>query len=163
VNTGYRNGPFGSFGMGYATDSATTWHDQLYVANAAEIHALDTDTWQRTRVTSLSSMATELTGNAAGQLWALALRPGAGQATLNRIDQHSGQVAGSVRLSQLPDMFEMDTFALAAWGGYLYAFFSFGGGSEVWQINASGQMSRVVNDLGINVVGAGVSTCAPGG
>ena len=166
VNTGYQNGAFSSFGMGYATDSPTTWHDQLYIANAAEVHALDTDTWQRTRVTDLSSAATELTGNAAGQLWALALKIERGGSTLTRINQHTGQIVSSVRLTQLPDLFEMDTFALAAWGGDLYAFLALNsgfGGSEVWRITPTGQMTRVVADLGINVVGAGVSTCAPGG
>jgi len=165
VNTGYRNGSFGSFGMGYATDSATTWQDQLYIANTSEVAALDTDTWQRTRVTTLSSDATELTGNSAGQLWALALKIERGQSTLKRIDQHTGQVASSVGLSQLPDIFAIDTFALAAWGGNLYAFIALNGGtgnSEVWRITQTGQMTRVVNNLGINVVGAGVSTCAPG-
>ena len=164
VDTGYRNGSFGSFGMGYATDSSTTWHDQLYVSNNGQVAALDTDTWQRTVVTPLSSLATELTGNAAGQLWALAVQAGRGATTLQRVNQHTGAVAASVRLQQFPDPFEVDTFALAAWGGDLYAFYALNSSntSEVWRITPAGQMTRVVANLGVNVVGAGVSTCAPG-
>jgi hypothetical protein len=40
---------FDSFGMGYATDAADTWRDQLYVANGTTLGILDTATWTARR------------------------------------------------------------------------------------------------------------------
>lgn len=152
---------FGAFGMGYATDSATTWRDQLYIANGRQLASLDTATMRLTTVASMPSQS-ELTGNAEGELWAFL--PLESPAELRRIDQFTGTVAETLRISGFPTPTDIDTFAFAAWGGELYAFvrvYGVGSSTDVYRVESSGRLTRVATRIGINVVGAGVSTCAP--
>jgi hypothetical protein len=153
---------FGAFGMGYATATAGTWRDQLYIANGSTLATLDTGTW---RVSNLGRMPSqsELTGNAAGELWAVL--PLESPAELRRLDPSTGAALDTIQLRSFPDPMEIDTFAFAAWGGELFVFvrvYGMGESTAVYRVDsASGRMERVVEGLGINVVGAGVSTCAP--
>jgi hypothetical protein len=152
---------FGAFGMGYATDDPTTWRDQLYIANGDEVALLDTATWTPTTVARLPSQA-ELTGNAAGELWAFLPLERTGQ--VRQIDQATGSTVQSLSVSGFPNPTDIDTFAFAAWGGELYAFvreYGMGSSTDVYRIESSGRMTVVASDIGLNVVGAGVSTCAP--
>ncbi len=156
-----RSTGFGAFGMGYATDSSTTWRDQLYIANGRQLATLDTSTF---RVTSFATMPSqsELTGNAAGELWAIL--PLESPAELRQIDQSSGSVVQTIRLSGFPSPTDIDTFAFAAWGGDLYIFvreYGMGRSTDVYVVGSTGRLTLVASDIGINVVGAGVSTCAP--
>lgn len=156
-----RSTGFGAFGMGYATDSATTWHDQLYIANSRQIATLDTSTMRVTAFATMPSQS-ELTGNADGELWAFL--PLESPAELRRIDQFTGTVAETLRISGFPSPTDIDTFAFAAWGGELYAFvrvYGVGSSTDVYRVESSGRLTRVATRIGINVVGAGVSTCAP--
>jgi hypothetical protein len=36
-----------------------------------------------------------------------------------------------------------------------------GESTDVYEVNAAGDMTKILNDVGFDVVGAGVSTCAP--
>jgi hypothetical protein len=158
----YRPGTtrFGPFGMGYATDDAQTWRDKLYVANATTLAHLDTTTWQLQPVGPLPSQS-ELTGNADGELWAFL--PLESPVELRRVDQASGATVETLRVTGFPSPRDIDTFAFAAWGGELWAFvrrYGVGSSTDVYQIDASGRMSVVATRIGINAVGAGVSTCA---
>jgi hypothetical protein len=163
--TSYRDSAtdFGSFGMGYATDSAETWRDHLYIANEESLALLDTSTFSLRLIADMPGQA-ELTGNAAGELWALF--PLERPAAARQIDPHTGEVGATIELPDFPRPDTIDTFAFAAWGGELYAFVrtsGVGNSTDVYRIDESGEMTRVVYRLGINVVGAGVSTCAPSG
>ncbi len=152
---------FGSFGMGYATDTAGTWRDRLFVANGTTLATLDTATWRTTNVGRMPSQS-ELTGNAAGELWALL--PLESPAQLRQLDPRSGATLTTVNLRSFPNPMDIDTFAFAAWGGDLFAFvrvYGMGSSTTVYRVDSGGSMTRVVAELGINVVGAGVSTCAP--
>jgi len=152
---------FGSFGMGFATNSADTWRDQLYIANRTHVARLDTSTWQVTSLGRLPSQA-ELTGTADGQLWAFL--PLESPAALVELDKSSGAELSRRSLSSFPAPSSIDTFAFAAWGGVHYLFvrtYGMGESTDVYEVDASGRMTQVVDRLGINVVGAGVSTCAP--
>jgi len=152
---------FGSFGMGYATDSAETWRDQLYVANSEQLGRLDTNSWSLTTIGRLPSQA-ELTGNAEGQLWAFL--PLESPAVLAQYDTTSGAQLTSVRLPNFPDAGDIDTFAFATWGGDAWLFvrvYGMGSSTDVYQVTPDGTMIRVLDDVGFDVVGAGASTCAP--
>ena len=152
---------FGSFGMGFATDSATTWQDTLYVANANQLATLDTATWSLNTVGGLPSQS-ELTGNAAGELWAML--PLESPAQLVRLNKASAQVEQTVTLSSFPNPYDIDTFAFATWGGSFYLFvrtYGMGSSTNVYEVTATGAMSLLAGDTGKNIVGAGVSTCAP--
>ncbi len=152
---------FGAFGMGYATSSAGTWRDQLFIANGRTLATLDTGTWRVTNVGTMPSQS-ELTGNAAGELWAFL--PLETPAEVRQIDPTTGRTVTTLNVRGFPDPSNIDTFAFAAWGGELYAFvreYGMGSSTAVYRVDASGSLTRVVAALGINVVGAGVSTCAP--
>jgi hypothetical protein len=152
---------FGSFGMGFATDSADTWRDQLYVANRSHVARLDTGTWRVTTLGALPSQA-ELTGTADGQLWAFL--PLESPAALVELDKATGAELSRTRLSSFPNPGDIDTFAFAAWGGAHYLFvrtYGMGESTDVYEVDASGRMTQVVDRIGLNIVGAGVSTCAP--
>lgn len=161
--TGYdtsRTG-FGSFGMGFATTSAETWRDELFVANSTVVGRLDTTSWQITTLGALPSQA-ELTGTGAGELWAVL--PLESPARIVELNQSTGGVERDIRTDMRLDISNLDTFAFAAWGGEFYLFARYhgmGNSTEVHRLDRSGNSTLVVAELGINVVGAGVSTCAP--
>jgi len=152
---------FGAFGMGYATDTASTWRDSLYIANSGQLALVDTTTWSVTNIGSMPSQS-ELTGNADGELWAIL--PLETPAKLVQLHKDNASVLDTITLSGLPSLTEIDTFAFATWGGDFFVFirsYGMGSSTDVYQVSASGSMSRVVANSGLNVVGAGVSTCAP--
>ena len=161
--TGYsdRRTGFGSFGMGYATDSANTWRDKLYVANDSEVAILDPATWSISAIGRLPSQS-ELTGNAAGELWAML--PLERPAELRRLDPARGTTEETLSLGAFPDPSTIDTFAFATHTGNFYLFVrqsGMGNSTDVYRVERDGSMRRVLQDTGLNIVGAGVSTCSP--
>lgn len=155
------NRDFGPFGMGYATQDADTWQDDLYVANDNRLAHLDTKAWSLTEVGSMASQA-ELTGNAEGELWAFL--PLEQPAELIELDKVTGDALTTHRLTTFPDPYDLDTFAFATWGGEFWLFVRFygmGHTTDVYRVTADGILERVESDTGMDVVGAGVSTCAP--
>lgn len=151
---------FGAFGMGYATHSADTWRDELYIANHNRLAKLDTATWSLQPLGGISSQA-ELTGTAAGQLWGFL--PLESPAELVRLSKSQGHVLETIRLHGFPSAPDIDTFAFAAWGGDFYLFvrtYGLGSTTDVFRVSGN-TLEIVIQDIGIDVVGAGVSTCAP--
>ena len=163
TSTGYSDsGGFGSFGMGFATQSASTWRDSLFVANSGQLGRIDPSTWQLTLLGSLPSQG-ELTGTGAGELFAVL--PLESPLKVVELDQATGSVADTISVGTTLDISNLDTFAFAAWDGDFYLFtrmYGMGSTTAVHRIDRSGGITLVVEELGINVVGAGVSTCAPG-
>lgn len=156
-----RDTDFGAFGMGFATNSADTWRDRLYVANEEWLATLDTDTYELSRLGRLSSQA-ELSGNADGELWALL--PLESPAELLRLDKADGATLERIALPRMPDSRDIDTFAFATWGGEFWLFireFGMGNSTTVYRVDAEGDMTTALEDIGWDIVGAGVSTCAP--
>lgn len=152
---------FGDFGMGYATDDAETWHETLYVANSKTVAVLDTSAWSLTTLGTLPSQA-ELTGNADGELWAML--PLEHPAELDQVDTTTGSVVATVPLLGFPNPADIDTFAFATWNGSFYLFvreYGMGRSTDVYEVARDGTMTRIVENAGFDVVGAGVSTCAP--
>lgn len=156
-----RDTNFGAFGMGYATNSADTWRDTLYIANDRKLASLDTTTWAVTNIATMPSQS-ELTGNAEGELWAFL--PLETPAELVRLDKSSGSAVETQRLTSFPDPGDIDTFAFAHWGGSAWLFvrsYGMGESTNVYQVDPSGTMTMVLEGVGFDVVGAGSSTCAP--
>ena len=152
---------FGSFGMGYATDDAETWRDQLYVANANQLATLDPATWTLSTLGRLPSQS-ELTGNADGELWAML--PLENPAKLVELDKGDASVLATISLPNFPNPSNIDAFAFATWNGAFYLFvreYGMGSSTDVYEVTAIGKMSKVRGDIGFDVIGAGVSTCAP--
>jgi hypothetical protein len=152
---------FGHFGMGFATDSAHTWQDDLYVANANQLAKLDTETWSLNTIGGLPSQS-ELTGNAQGELWAIL--PLESPAKLVRLNKSNAQIIETRTMPSFPDPYGIDTFAFATWGGDFWVFvrtYGLGETTDVYRVSATGALSLVAQDTGLTIVGAGVSTCAP--
>jgi hypothetical protein len=159
----YRPGTtrFGPFGMGYATDDAQTWRDKLYVANATTLAHLDTTTWQLQPVGPLPSQS-ELTGNADGELWAFL--PLEDPAAIARLSKATGEPEQILSLPGFPAPLEIDAFAFAQWGGDFYLFvrtYGVGSSTDILRVSPSGVMTTIAEDIGVDIIGAGVSTCAP--
>jgi len=161
-STGYSDsGGFGSFGMGFATESAETWRDSLFVANSRQLGRIDPSTWQLTLLGTLPSQG-ELTGTGAGELFAVL--PLESPLKVVELSQSTGSVVDTIQVGTTLDIANLDTFAFAAWDGDFYLFtrmYGMGSTTAVHRIDRSGRITEVVAELGINVVGAGVSTCAP--
>ena len=152
---------FDSFGMGYSTDSADTWREQLYIANATTLGLLDPSTGTVTTLGRMPSQS-ELTGNADGELWAIL--PLETPAELVQIDKTNGTTLATITMRAFPDPSGIDTFAFATWSGDFYVFvreYGMGSSTDVYKVTSTGAMSKVLSDVGFDVVGAGVSTCAP--
>jgi len=152
---------FGSFGMGYATDAADTWRDALYIATSTNLATLDTGSWSASMVGGIPSQA-ELSGNADGELWAFL--PLEVPAELVELDKSTSQILQKHRLNGFPNPLDIDTFAFATWGGEFWLFvrtYGMGNTTDVYRVDASGNLSMAAPDTGMDVVGAGVSTCAP--
>ena len=152
---------FGSFGMGYATDAAGTWRDRMYVADADTLGRVDDASWSVQRVGGMPSQS-ELTGNARGELWAFL--PLERTPALVQLDTETGAELDRISLSGFPDLRDLDTFAFASWGGEFTVFvrtYGMGHSTDVYQVGADGRLERTLADVGFDVVGAGVSTCAP--
>lgn len=160
TSTSYSTGSFGSFGMGFASDDADTWRDQLYLANDQQVASVNTSTWQRKVLTTLPSQS-ELTGNGKGELWAFL--PLESPAQVARIDLGGSGIVERVRLPGFPSPYDIDAFAFANWDGAFYLFVSeygMGKSTDVYEVQGS-TMTKVMSNVGFDVVGAGVSTCAP--
>jgi hypothetical protein len=152
---------FDSFGMGYATDSADTWRDQLYVANATHLGVLNPTSGNITTLGRMPSQS-ELTGNADGELWAIL--PLESPAKLRQLDLTTGAELATIEMRSFPNPSNIDTFAFATWSGDFYIFvreYGMGESTDVYKVTAAGKMSVVLEDVGFDIVGAGVSTCAP--
>jgi hypothetical protein len=161
--SGYRprSTSFGAFGMGYATDTAGTWRDKLYIANADTLARLDTSTWQLQTVGPMPSQS-ELTGNAAGELWAFF--PLERPAAIARLSKSTGQPEQILSLPNFPAPQDIDAFAFAQWGGDFYLFvrtYGVGSSTDILRVTAAGTMTTVASRIGVDIIGAGVSTCAP--
>ena len=160
---------FEVFGMGFAADAAGSEEETLFVAGGSELGIatgsanlgrIDTGTLTLTDIASLPGWP-ELTGTGAGELWGFF--PQTSPASIRRIDKATGAT---------PDVFDLDAlgsvdpsaWAFAFWGGRYYVFLqeSLSPSTDVWRLDPSdGTFTRIVENTGRRIVGAGVSTCAP--
>jgi hypothetical protein len=152
---------FSTFGMGFATDGAETDEETLYIGKAdtggSQLASLDLESWTVTPIGPISD-APELTGNQNGELWAFfawAATPKVAQ-----IDKASGEESNVV---MLPELGGSAAFAFAYWGGDFYLFHApIPEFTTVYRLHEGVLEEWVTQEAtGFQVVGAGVSTCAP--
>jgi hypothetical protein len=177
---------FKTFGMGYSEDPAGTT-ETLYVASDVEpdsglparLGLIDTTRFAlHTIGTFVPQIASaELTGTGAGDLFAFySLNPqpngpsGSGvPSAIGQIDKASGRVQSE---TVLPNVAQGCAWAFAFWGGDFYAFVAPPESgrtcdstplpvSAVWRYRPSDGSQMQITSLGEQIVGAGVSTCAP--
>jgi hypothetical protein len=147
--------------MGFSADVAGGWRETLFIANFFDVATLDTNTW---RVDAFGGVASqpELTGTADGELWAFL--PLESPAELVELNKSTGARLRTMRLPDFPSAGDIDAFAFAGWGGSFWLFvreYGMGRSTDIYRVDPGPNMVRVATDIGFDVVGAGVSTCAP--
>ncbi len=154
---------FGPFGMGFVADVAGGWREHLFVANFFDLARLDTGSWQLDAVGAVPSQP-EITGTADGELWMFL--PLQQPAEIRRVDPTTGAKLASMRLTDFPDPVNIDAFAFAGWGGSFWLFvreYGVNRTTDIYEVQPGPVMTLVRRNVGLEIVGAGVSTCAPTG
>lgn len=154
-----------TFGMAFVSNTPNPG-DTLYVAgdNVNDpqenlLASIDTTTF---RITPLgpAPLQAELTGTSAGQLFAFFSTPNDASTTqIAALDKTTGAVGAPEWTLPLA---LGSGWAFAAWGGAFYTFTGTGTTTVVRRFDPATQTTIVAGSLGELVVGAGVSTCAPG-
>lgn len=155
---------FQKFGMGFATDSATTTNEALYLSNSLspQLGKVDLGSGQVAALGTLPGAA-EFTGNAKGELWGFF--PDQTPPKVIQVDKANAQTMQSFSLAALPDLGTSGyAYAFAFWGGSFYIFYDVEDvdtSTNVWKLDANGTVTKYIPNTGLRIVGAGVSTCAP--
>jgi hypothetical protein len=152
------------FGMGFVFSPATG-KDTLYIAGGPTTQltqsTLATIDFPSLKVTpvGVTPGLPELSGLGDGTLWGFIpsfVNP-SGDAQLSQIDPSSGNTIASYTYPQADT--SADSWAMKFWGGSFYIF----QGTTIYRVprDMPTTITIAVPDAGRNVVGAGVSTCAP--
>jgi hypothetical protein len=145
---------FFTFGMGFSSDSKGSSNETLFVAsaNSLGLATIDTTTLALTPVGKFDKLGgrVELTGTGDGQLFGLFEGT---PYVVGEVDKATAQV-----LSQAPQApTTVANFAFAFWGGDFYLFLA----KDVIRYSPTKKTSVKVASVTFEIVGAGVSTCAP--
>ena len=150
------------FGMGFASDTNDPMRESLYVASASSVlmrpslRAIDPETGQLRMIGDIAKGGFELTGTSEGRLFAYS--PEAG--LVLELDTNQGE---ELRRWAVPRSFSPTAWAFAHWGGLLYMFVTaVDSGNKIFQLDPeTGQTETLEENGDYEIVGAGVSTCAP--
>ena len=152
---------FDLFGMGFVSDEAGSSSEKLYLGayGGDGIATLDLDSLQVERVGYYDDVAgpAEMTGTGDARLFGFFLST---PVEVAEIDKATSKVKSE---QSLPTISIGDAWAFAFWGGDFWLFTSPDSPtSHVDRYRPSDHtVTRMIDDAGIAIVGAGVSTCAP--
>ena len=162
IATPYRPGQGGidTFGMGFASNTNGA-AETLFVAsdnNVPTLGAIAIPNFNLSLIGSFNPplIRAELTGTGDGRLFGFYQKP-TGSA-IAQIDKSNGNVIAE---SPLPTVDQGTHWAFGFWGGDFYTFTGPGGVTQVTRFRPSDGSVVVVGQLADEIVGAGVSTCAP--
>lgn len=151
------------FGMGFVSDGPGATTEKLYVAafEAKDFGILDVSqkapSWL-VRGQLADRQNPELSGTGAGKLFGFFPDDGG---FVSEIDPASGKLLGTRILVGAPRG-DVGAWAFAHWGGKFYVFVTIENNSMVFEVDGKARTSkRVLENLPREIVGAGVSTCAP--
>ena len=161
--TSYQAGQLGfqTFGMGFVSDTAGSDAETLYVGDyfGSGLGKIDTSTLTLSFVgpyDALPGSAAELTGTGDARLFGFFNETPIIIAEINKTS------ASIISQASQPTVSIGSGWAFAFWGGDFWLFTSPTGDSQIDRYQpASGMTTTVKTNLGANIVGAGVSTCAP--
>jgi len=157
------------FGMGFVSNSSGSNDETLFVAGgpilsiaqgSATLAILDTGTLMLQQVGTVPQWP-ELTGTGLAELWGFF--PESDPPAVQMIDKSSGAVSQTYSLPSL-DTGQTLAWAFAFWGGDFYLFLETetDASTNIWKVETDdGSLTNVVPNTGYEIVGAGVSTCAP--
>ncbi|RLB64232.1 MAG: hypothetical protein DRI90_05070 [Deltaproteobacteria bacterium] len=158
---------FAQFGMGFAADQdglGETLHvaDINYTTVSKGLARIATETFELTYIGPFSQNpgnVLELTPTGMGPLWGYFFNePGPG-GTLVQINTETAAIEDAIPVTVGNNS---SALAVAWWGGFFYIFTNnSSGGTSVTRFDPETQATSVVANTGLQVVGAGVSTCAP--
>lgn len=162
------------FGMGFTRDAPGGKTESLYVVGGqAEDFWISNNTLGKVSFPDLKlttigttdvSGGVELTGNGNGALYGFFSETTAGAASVREISKTTGRVVGEgwhLSASVLP---AVGAQAIGLWGGEFYIFAQPAGApsSNVYKLTpGSGKIVEIMDNIGMVIVGAGVSSCAP--
>jgi hypothetical protein len=153
---------FNTFGMAFVSDAPGSAEETLFVAGYGGNNGLaqiDTKTLTLTPVGAYDTLdgSAELTGTGDAQLFGFfALNP----VVIAGIDKTNAKIVSQA--PQPPTISVAGGWAFAFWGGDFWLFTSPTGLSQIDRYRPSdGSTMMVKTGIGTNIVGAGVSTCAP--
>jgi hypothetical protein len=148
-----QNGLF-TFGMGFVADGPGSTSETLYIGTPSGLGRIDTTTLASSLVgayDSLPAAVAEMTGTGDGRLFGyFTLAP----VKVAEIDKTNAHVISVVDLPQIPSG---TSWAFAFWGGTFWLF----NGAEIRSYSEQSGLQLVNPNVGFQMVGAGVSTCAP--
>ncbi len=169
--TNYETGQsnFVKFGMGFSTNSNGGSTEALYLSDhfGKGLAALDVKTLRLRTVGEytgeLRGQTSELTGTGDGKLYGFFVTS---PAQIAEISKGTGEI---INPRALPNVYPGNAWAFAFYGGDFYLFTNASGslprnegGSDITRYRPSdGSIVKLKEKIGVKVVGAGVSTCAP--
>lgn len=158
--TAFSDPSFGVFCMGFSLQGID---DVLYLSDChspqSRLGRVDTTTFQLTILGPMDPRpedGVELTGDRDGHVFGMWNAMEA--IAVARIDPVTAALFDVIRLP----FRAFDAFAFARWGGSFYFFVDGRPGSDVVRYRPSDRSYSIVTHVPVQVVGAGVSTCAPG-
>ena len=171
--TTFKNGQNGYdlFGMGFSANSKGSQQETLFIAGGSS------SLWNKTNgklgtvgipglnvthkaVINVGGGSPELTGDGDGKLWGFF--PQSVPPSVRQIDKTTGKTGKTFPLPSIT-LNNVQAWAFARWGGSFYLFFKsqLDSSSAVFKVDPVGNVSKVIAKTGYNIVGAGVSSCAP--
>jgi hypothetical protein len=150
---------FAAFGMGFSSNGNASNDETLFVDSRGRLGKIDTDTLKLDVIGTFDKTHTdaELTGTGNGKLF------GAFEGTpfvvseIDKVDATNLSMAPQSDISYAPDD---SNFAFAFWGGDFWLFVG-QSTTDVFHYTPSTGVTEKVQSASFQVVGAGVSTCAP--
>jgi hypothetical protein len=160
---------FTTFGMGFASN-VNGPDETLFIASDSitsttmppTLGTIDVTTFKASRVAAFAPAIenAELTGTGDGRLFAFYRKTSNG--TGSAIGQIDKQTARVIAETPLPTVDQQNHWAFGFWGGDFYTFTGAqGAGTTVTRLRPADASVTVVGSMPEDIVGAGVSTCAP--
>ncbi len=163
-STDYQDTVYQAFGMGFVFDPSTG-QDTLYIAGGQSMRAtcnLATIAFPSLKVTTLGQVKEgwpELSGTGDGSLWGFYPKDESTsgyQAALVRLDPRNGS---ALQTHHYANITEYGSWAMKFWGGQFWIFIE----QSIYAVDRDKpQVAKLMkSNTGRDIVGAGVSTCAP--
>ena len=159
----YSPTPWAGGGMAFSLDQVGGSTETLYTANssARRFGVIDSTTLDYKDLASYPDYfdhSPELTGTGLAKLFSFS--PGSKRQYINEIDKSTGKVVQSYELPGAGA--SVSAWAFAHWGGYFFMFETIGGSNNIYRYDiVNHKVDTIMEGTPYNVVGAGVSTCAP--
>lgn len=167
--TNYRTDEvFEAFGMGFVASSSGPSPETLFIAGGSEtglgrsqLGTLDLATFAANPLGEVGGSA-ELTGNGNGELWGFF--PDISPMLVRQLDKANGAALREFDVSTIDPNSSPQAWAFAFWGGRYYVFYQSTSdtSTSIYRLTPdTGRVQQVRAETGYQIVGAGVSICAP--